>query len=377
MSTSKRIVYWICIGVCLASCRKDPAPIAEQRETLFAGDPSATVKGMYVLNEGNLNSNKASLDYVDFTTGIYTRNIYSQANPEVTKGLGDVGNDIGIYGSKLYIVVNNSNKVEVLDVRTCKRIQQINIINCRYICFSGGKAFVSAYLGKIGDPHAPLGIVAEIDTVSLTVTRQVTVGRQPEEMAVVGQKLYVANSGGYSPPDYERTISVIDIPSFSETSRIDVGINLDRLKAAPSGNIYVTSRGDYYTVASSLFGISTQSGQVYKDFALAASNLWIDDDIMYVYSTEWNYNLGKSKIAYAMISIKDDIVLDHSFITDGTEKIIAIPYGIAVNPVTKDIFVTDAKEYAAPGTLYCFDKAGNKKWSVQTGDIPGHFAFVL
>lgn len=202
--------------VIFASCRKDPEPIPETRETLFPAEPGATVKGMYVVNEGNMYMNKASLDYVDFTQGLYRRNIYNQANPEVTKGLGDVANDIGVYGSKLYVVVNISNKIEVMDVKTAKRIKMIDLINCRYVTFQGNKAYVSAYLGKVGDPKAPRGIVAEIDTATLQITRKIEVGRQPEEMAIVGNKLYVANSGGYSPPDYERTVSVIDINSFTE-----------------------------------------------------------------------------------------------------------------------------------------------------------------
>jgi DNA-binding beta-propeller fold protein YncE len=55
---------------------------------------------------------------------------------------------------------------------------------------------------------------------------------------------------------------------------------------------------------------------------------------------------------------------------------IKAPYGIAVNYVTKDIYVTDANNYVNPGTLYCFDKAGKLKWKVGTGDIPAHFAFI-
>lgn len=35
------------------------------------------------------------------------------------------------------------------------------------------------------DPKAPLGKVMEIDTISLSVTREAIVGYQPEEMAVV------------------------------------------------------------------------------------------------------------------------------------------------------------------------------------------------
>lgn len=360
----------------VASCRKAPQVIPEQVETIFPPDPSNTIKGMYLLNEGNMNMNKASLDFVNFRTGVYNRNIYNEANPSVTKGLGDVGNDIGIYGSKMYVVVNISNKVEVLDVKTARKLAQIDLTNCRYVTFHKNKAYVSAYLGKVGDPKAPNGIVAEIDTASLQIERKVTVGRQPEEMAIVGEKLYIANSGGYSPLDYERTVSVIDLASFTELKRIDVAINLDRLKADKYGDIYVTSRGDYYTIPSKLFVIDTQTDAIKKTFDIAASNLWIDDDMAYIYSTEWSYPQQKNTISYTMLNVKDETVLSSRFITDGTDKKIVVPYGIAVNPVTKDVFVTDAGNYVASGTLYCFDKNGRMKWQVQAGDIPAHMAFV-
>lgn len=360
----------------VASCRKAPQVIPKQVEQIAAPDPSSVIKGIYLLNEGNMNMNKASLDFMNFRTGVYERNIYNEANPSVTKGLGDVGNDIGIYGSKMYVVVNISNKVEVLDVKTAKKLAQIDITNCRYVTFHKNKAYVSAYLGKVGDPKAPNGIVAEIDTTSLQIERKVTVGRQPEEMAIVGEKLYIANSGGYSPPDYERTVSVIDLASFTELKRIDVAINLDRLKADKYGDIYVSSRGDYYTIPSKLFVIDTKTDAVKKTFDIAASNLWIDDDTAYIYSTEWSYPQQKNVITYAMLNVKDETVLNSRFITDGTDKKIIVPYGIAVNPLTKDVFVTDAGNYVASGTLYCFDKNGVMKWKVQAGDIPAHMAFV-
>lgn len=360
----------------ITSCRKELKPVPEQQETLLTPDPSAQVKGFYIVNEGNMNMNKASLDYLDYTTGIYRRNIYNKANPEVVKGLGDVGNDIAVYGSKLYVVVNVSNKIEVLDVKTGKRIKQINIINCRYVTFHNGKAYVSAYLGTVGDPKAPNGIVAEIDTISLTETKRVDVGRQPEEMAIVGEKLYVANSGGYSPQKYERTVSVIDLASFKVTKNIDVAINLHRLKADKYGDLYVTSRGNYYDVPSKMFVIDTKIGQVKKTFDIAVNNLTIDGDIAYYYGSEWSYNEAQYTITYGMLNVKDEVILNQKFITDGTEKSITIPYGIAVHPITKEVLVTDALNYVSPGKLYCFDPSGKKKWSVTTGDIPAHFAFV-
>lgn len=55
---------------------------------------------------------------------------------------------------------------------------------------------------------------------------------------------------------------------------------------------------------------------------------------------------------------------------------IKVPYGLAVNPNTGDFFVTDAKDYVSPGTLYCFNSMGVCKWSVTTGDILAHIAFT-
>ena len=371
----KHLAYLLVIAVFAAACRKDPQPLPDEQIRIPA-DPTAVVKGFYLVNEGNMNMNKASLDYLNLVDGIYKRNIYNQVNPEVTKGLGDVGNDIAIYGAKLYVVVNVSNKVEVLNAKSGKRIGQIDINNCRYITFGNGKAYVSSYLGKVGDPKATNGIVAEIDTTNLTITRTVEVGRQPEEIAIVNGKLYVANSGGYSPPNYENTVSVIDLNSFKELKRIELGINLHRLKADQYGDLYITSRGDYYTIPSKLFVLNTQTDQIKKIFDLAASNLAIDDDLAYIYSTEWNYLQGENTITYHMIDVKNEVLLDRKFITDGTEKNIKIPYGIAVNPSNKDVYVTDAKDYVTPGRLHCYNAQGRLKWTVTTGDIPAHIAFT-
>ena len=90
-----------------------------------------------------MGSNKCTLDFVDFDNGYYVRNLYAEKNPNVVKELGDVGNDVQIYGSKMYAVINCSHKVEVLDARSCQRLGQVDIPNCRYIAFDKGFAYVS------------------------------------------------------------------------------------------------------------------------------------------------------------------------------------------------------------------------------------------
>ncbi|WP_231477611.1 DUF5074 domain-containing protein [Prevotella sp. HUN102] len=96
----------------LIACRQDDLIIYPDLQN--TGDQSKTdYLGLYILNEGNMGTNKATLDYLDLTTGTYSRNIYPSRNPNMVKELGDVGNDIKIYGNSLWMVINQSNKVEV------------------------------------------------------------------------------------------------------------------------------------------------------------------------------------------------------------------------------------------------------------------------
>jgi DNA-binding beta-propeller fold protein YncE len=325
-----------------------------------------------------MGSNKSTLDYYDYETGEYNRNIFAFANPSVPKELGDVGNDLQIYGSKLYAVINCSNKVEVMDKHTATRLGQIDIPNCRYIRFHEGYAYVTSYAGpvELNPNYEQRGYVAKVDTATFQVLDRCLVGFQPDELAVVGNKIYVANSGGYMFPNYENTVSVIDIPSFVETKRIEVARNLHRLRADQRGNLWVTSRGDYYTQASRLYYIDLKTETPADSLDIAVSNFHLDGDSLYLYCTAWSYISMSNEVTYGIVDVARKEVVTRNFITDGTEQQIKIPYGIMVNPITKEIYVTDAKNYVSPGTLYCFDKEGKQKWNVRTGDIPAHFVLL-
>jgi DNA-binding beta-propeller fold protein YncE len=360
----------------LSSCRKEDEIILPIHTDVTGADSAGTVKGFFLLNEGNMGSNKASLDYFDYGTGIYSRNIYPARNPSVVKELGDVGNDIQIYGHKLYAVINVSHLVEVMDVHTAKHLAAISIPNCRYVTFDKGYAYVSSYAGPVQlDPNARPGYVAKVDTSTMQVVAECVVGYQPEEMVIRDNKLYVANSGGYRVPNYDNTISVIDLNTFTETKKIVVGINMHRMEIDRYGVIYVTSRGDYKAVASTLYVIGADD-KVMDDLHLPVSEMTLCGDSLYVCSTEWSYTTAENTVSYAIINTQTKQVVSHNFITDGTEKQIDKPYGLAVNPDTKEIFVTDAKDYVTPGTLYCFTPDGKKKWKATTGDIPAHLVFT-
>lgn len=367
----------IALMLTAVSCREEQV-IFIPEEVEITAPQYTSVQGFYLLNEGNKDSNKATLDYYNFRTGRYTRNIFGFANPNVPKEMGDVGNDLGIYGSKLYAVINCSNKIDVMDKNTVKLIGQIDIPNCRFIKFYEGYAYVTSYAGPvvINPNYEQIGYVAKVDTTTLKVVDKCFVGFQPDELDIINGKIYVANSGGYMVPNYENTVSVIDIDTFTEEKRIEIDINLQCCRADKHGNLWISSRGDYYENHSRLFVYDTRHERLLKTFDTSVSSMWLDGDSLYVIGVQFSYVTMQNEVSYALINTSTLEKVSNNFITDGTDKEITMPYSVAVNPITKEIYVTDAKDYVSPGRLYCFSPEGVKLWDVRTGDIPAHFVFL-
>ena len=373
----KQSIYLVILLALLSACRTiEPVPSSE--ETPVGAGDSGPIEGFFLLNEGNMGSNKCTLDYYDYASGIYRKNIYAERNPGVVQELGDVGNDMAIYGDKLWVVVNCSNLVEVMDAATTRHIGQISIPNCRYLAFKGDYAYVSSYAGPVEtDPNYRLGYVARIDTTTLQVKDTCVVGYQPEEMVIAGNKLYVANSGGYRVPDYDNTVSVIDLDTFKEIKKIEVAPNLHRMELDAYGKIWVSSRGDYYDIPPKTYIIDSQIDDVIECMELrAATDMTLCGDSLYVYSNAWSYITQTSDVNYAIVDVKTHQVVTRRFITDGTDAQFQNPYGIAVNPETHEIFVTDARDYITPGKVYCYTPEGRLKWSANTGDIPSRIVFT-
>lgn len=376
----KALAIALLLGMAISGCRKEETIVPPVYGPLgFQTDPDADPVGMYVLNEGNMGSNKADIDFLDYRTASYACGIYAEKNPTAVKGLGDTGNDLQIYDGKLFAVINGSHKVEVMDAYTAERITQIDIANCRYIAFKDNYAYVTAYVGSDAEFQADRkGSVFKVNLDTYKIEGETPVGYQPEEIVIIGSNAYVANSGGYRAPNYDSTVSVIDINSMKELYKIDVAINLCHIKADSKDNLWVSSNGNYVDVASNLYRLENDGTQykVAETMNIPVSNMAIANDSLYIYSSEYSYVTSSSTISYAIVDTDRRSVVSNKVITDGTENQIVAPYGIAVHPSNGDIYITDAKNYTSSGTLYCYSKSGVLKWSATTGDIPGHFAFL-
>jgi YVTN family beta-propeller protein len=348
----KSLLSAVAILSVLAACQKDKKIVV---------DPPAATAGIYVLNQGNFNGNNSTLSFYDYTTKSTTSDMFSAANG--TK-LGDTGNDAKIYGSKMYIVVNVSSTVEVVNAKTAKSIKQVKMFNGaaarqpRYVVFNKNKAYISSYDGT----------VAVMDTTTLAIEKYITVGRNPEQMVVSNGKLYVANSGGLSFGNPDKTVSVIDLNTLTETKKIQVIANPVSMAADSYGNVYVLSTGDYASILPGMTiidnttdAVKTQSTTLVGAYGTA---IIVNGDFAYFLTSD-------NKVV--VYNVKTQTVAKANFITDGT--VIKTPYSIAHDSTTGEVFVTDAKDYASNGELFAFDKDGKKEYSITTGINPG--AIVL
>lgn len=309
---------------------------------------------LYILSEGLFNMNNSTLASYDLNSKTLVSDFFLTVNK---RGLGDTANDMGIYGSKMYVVVNVSSQIEVLDVKSGMSLAQIALKNekgiarePRFIEFYSGKAYVCSFDGT----------VARIDTSTLKIEAFVQCGKNPDGICVTNNKLYVSNSGGLNFPDYDNTVSVIDLNTFTEIKKITVAVNPGKIHVDSQGDIYVVSRGDYGANPYLFQRINSKTDILEETFNdIQALNFNIHNDTAYIY----NYDFANQSCWVKVFDCKTEQLISGNFITDGTE--LSTPYGIDINPANGDVYLTDAKSYTVWGDVLCFNRQGKLKFKIS------------
>ena len=349
---------FLVLALLFSACHKKEMTVTED----LPPQQDMGASSVYVLCEGLFNSNNSTLAFFDFTNNKITYDIFLAVN---NRGLGDTGNDLQLYGSKLYCVVNVSETVEIMS-KDAHSLRQISLSGRqpRRIAFHEGYAFVCCFDGA----------VVKIDTNTLEITGMTQAGSNPDGICVANGKLYVANSGGLNNPHYGHTVSVFDPNTLQLLNEIEVIINPTLIKADNYGNVYVLSNGNYglYTpnVPSALQRIDSQSDEVVKTYDFPITNFTICNDKLYFYF----YNYGSQQSQIQIMDVVTENIVNNHFVKDDTK--INAPYGIEVNPANGDVYISDAYQFTTNGDVYCFGADGHKKFSFEVGVNPSKFVIL-
>ncbi|WP_294083918.1 YncE family protein [Proteiniphilum sp. UBA5384] len=357
----KKIFFYLTLlaALFITACSDDDNPIDN-------GNPSTEGKTLLILSEGSWNGNNSTLARYDLSTRDLDKDYFKSVNK---RGLGDTGNDMLLYGSKVYIIVNMSSTIEVMNVSTgiSQSIEMKKEDGSgkqpRRIASHNGKVYVTSFDDT----------VTCIDTTSLAISGSVDVGMNPEAIVVKNNKLYVANSGF----GFDNTVSVIDISgeTMKEEKKIEVGPNPVNMGSDSQGDLYISLMATYdqegnITEAASFKRIKPASGEVETIEAVESPDRFvIADNKAYIIS---NVN-GTSKIV--VYDCLQEKVVSENFIQDGT-KITNTIYNISADEKSGEFFITET-DYTTPGSVYCFDKDGKLQYTIADLGINPTTAIVL
>lgn len=221
MKTLKTTMFVMTLLVILisTSCTKD-------EDTSPKG---AFSNGMFIVNEG-FQSGKGTITYFNSDSNLVKQDIFEMVNG---RPVGNIAQSMSIYKGKGYIVLNNSGKIEVVDIATFKSITTItNLENpSQFLVIDDSKAYVSDWAGH----------VAVVDMITNTVSKTIPSGTGPEGMVKSGNYVYIANNGGFG---IDSTITVVDFTTDKVVKTIKVGEAPGGIVADGNGRIWVLCKGN-------------------------------------------------------------------------------------------------------------------------------------
>ena len=339
----------ICLTlVLLASCGKPDDPITPQ--------PANIGKGVFVLSEGLFGNANASLTFYDIDADTAAHNLFYKAN---NAPLGDVAQSLALMNGKLYIVVNNSNYIYKVDGTTLVHEGKLEEFYSprEMCCVAPNKAYVSDLQGT--------GIFI-INPQDMTHSGYIETGKPTENLMQLGNELWTTNwSNYYQPTTNNNTVQVIDIQHDVKVAEIEVGTEPNSMVVDRDGMVWVLCSNGWSTSEFTLCKVNPMLKQVEAKYILEGgypSHLCIDPTGSKLYFINANI---------CSMDINDVASLNTSFIAAEGRNF----YHMVVNPITGDLFVTDAKDYMQNGSVCRYTSDGLLLKEFNAGICPGAMVF--
>lgn len=341
------------------ACNKDddeplhPTPV----EPVYSG-------GAFVCNEGAFTQGNATLDFFSYSTKAIINNVFETINQ---RPLGDVLQSMSILGDTGYLVLNNSNKIELVKMLDLKEIGVIEEVSGpRYIIRAGKN---KAYVSQWGDD----GKIKVIDLTTLGVSKTLEAGAGPEQMINFNGMIYVANGGGWGA---DSTVTVIDPSLDVVVGSIEVGYNPKSFAIDATGSLWVLCYG-YIQYDANWNVVAEMPSKLVK---FNGTSLGVEKEIV----------IGTS-VHPAMLQTSPDRTTfyygggfgfqgiwawnNQSSTFDATSVNDGFFYGFGVDPVNGKILGLEAPSFTEGGKLHLINPDGTVEGTYTTGIGPNSVVF--
>lgn len=322
------------------------------------------LKGAYITNEGAFGNSNGSVSYFDTDSTYLINHVFEAVNG---RPLGDVVQSMAIAGDKAFIVVNNSQKVEVVDLKTFMSIGVIDGLEYPRTFMA-----VDDKKGYLTDGNFS-GRVYVIDLLSLKITDTIPCGAGPEKMVLFEKKVLVANSGGWG---NDSTLTVIDTENDLVSATWVIGMNPADLVLDKNKQLWVLCKGKVvwnmdFTIGeettSSLVVLDPKTGKVNKSLNIGA----VGD---YYWPQHLGINKSKDRILYLEAGGIFSLPLSGS--TSPDQPLISkYLYGFGIDPETDLIYALHAPSFTTSGWMFRYQSGGALVDSLEVGIGPSRIVF--
>ncbi len=349
------LLFFLVVLLTLASCNKNN----DFGEVTPHGPGYNSGNGVFVINEGNFGYGNGSLSFLNLDSLSIYNDIFYQANQ---RPLGDVVQSMAISGDTGWIVVNNSAKIEIVDLTDISLKSTISgFTSPRFILpVSSEKAYVSDFVDDE---------ISILNTQTFSIEGKINLGCSSEEMLLTDGKVFAAFWSNYGFSDLENNkLMVIDVVTDQLIDSVVVGKEPHSMALDNADKIWVLCSGGFAgDEKPSLWRIDPISLEVitsfiFTDINSSPTSLCINgagDTLFYL-------NQGIFQLAIDAANLPSD-----PLIAEGQR----LYYSLAIDPETSIIYATDAIDHQQRGLLLRYRPDGTIIDSFRAGIIPGRLVF--
>lgn len=345
------LILGLFAAVVLISCKKDDEPQEEEV-------PEVT-SGMVIGCEGSFLANNASI-HILFDDGVLNKNVFSNENGATP---GDVLQSYREFLGRGYAVVNNSQKVEMVNVVDMSRITSIT--GCDYprdvLVLTDTKGYITNGFDN--------GELLVFNPFNGQITGSIAIDAGPEEVVANNDYVFVANRGGTSNGN---TVTVIDPLTDQIVSTVTVGDRPISLEVDYQGNVWVLCQGDViYDANWNVIGETEAQLMRVDGQAHAVTAQWTIGEV-----GEHPQFMAISPDGQDLYLVNGDVLFyDIAAGQFQTQTIEGDFYAIGVNEATGEILVSSMPDYVNNDQVFEYTAGGQLNATYTVGVAPRAFHY--
>ncbi len=272
--------------------------------------------------------------------------------------LGDVAQSMVIHDSLGYIAVNNSARIDVININTNHWVASIKpLTSPRYIYIQDDT------LGYITDLYTPY--ITLFNPATFEICGSIpTNGHFTEQMVAWNHYLFV------NCWSYDHFVLVIDTRVNQVIDSIDVGFQPQSMVLDKFNKLWVLTDGGY---KGNPFGYEQPRLERIDATTRQIEQTWrfnLDDN-----PSELQINGTRDTISYINTSIWQMAVTGQDGPLKKIEAGQKLFYALGIDSATSDIYVADAIDHLQPGIVYRYSSGGQPADTFKVGIAPGMFCF--